>query len=90
MEFLGLTINHKLKFDAHIDKLCKTASFKLHALRRVIKFLTPKQAKLLANSFANSQFGRTLCVVYDHYNSTYEELLTSHNGISIHKTHLKH
>ena len=29
---LGLTIDHKLKFDAHIDKLCKTARFKLHAL----------------------------------------------------------
>ena len=56
VELLGLTIDHKLKFDAHIDKLCKTARFKLHALRRIRKFLTLEQAKLLANSFVNTQF----------------------------------
>ena len=33
---------------------------------------------------------RTLRVVYNDYNSTYEELLTSHNDISIHQKHLKH
>ena len=53
---LGLTIDHKLKFDAHIDKLCKTARFKLHALRRIRKFLTLEQVKVLANSFVNTQF----------------------------------
>ena len=31
---------------------------------------------------------RTLRVVYDDYNSTYEELLASHNDISIHQKHL--
>ena len=112
VELLGLTIDHKLKFDAHIDKLCKTARFKLHALRRIRKLVTLEQAKLLANSFVNTQFGyapliwmftsknsmlkinkihrRTLRVVYDDYNSTYEELLASHNDISIHQKHLKH
>ena len=54
---LGLTIDHKLKFDAHIDKIQKTARFKLHALNRIRKFLTLEQAKLLANSFVNTQFG---------------------------------
>ena len=29
-------------------------------------------------------------MVYDDYNSTYEELLASHNDISIHQKHLKH
>ena len=33
---------------------------------------------------------RTLRVVYDDYNSTYEELLASHNDLSIHQKHLKH
>ena len=28
-ELLGLTIDHKLKSDAHVDKLCKTAKFKV-------------------------------------------------------------
>ena len=112
VELLGLTIDHKLKFDAHIDKLCKTARFKLHALSRIRKFLTFVQAKSLGNSFVNTQFGyarltwvfkikksmlkvnktprRILHVVYDDYNSNYEELLASHNDISIHQQHLKH
>ena len=51
VELLGLTMGRKLKFDAHIDKLRKTARFKLHALRRIRKFLTLEQAKLLANLF---------------------------------------
>ena len=35
---LDLKINPKLKFDTHIDKLCKTARFKLHALRKIRNF----------------------------------------------------
>ena len=54
VESSGLPINHKLEFDAHIDKLCKTARFKRHGLRRIRKLLTLEQARLLANSFVNS------------------------------------
>ena len=112
VELLGLTIDYKLKFDAHKDKLYTTARFKLYALRRIRKFLTLEQGKLLANSFVNTHFGyapliwiftsknsvlkvnkihqTTLRAVYDDYNSTYEELLGSHNDISIHQKHLKH
>ena len=45
VELLGLAINYKLKFDAHIDKLCKTARFKLHELCRILKLLTLEQGK---------------------------------------------
>ena len=38
----------------------------------------------------NKIYRRTLCVVYDDNSSTYEELLNSHNDISIHQKHLKH
>ena len=104
------TIDYKLKFDDHIDKLCKTARFKLHPFHTISTFLTLEQSKLLANLFVNTQFGcapliwmfrsknsmlkinkihrRTLRLVYDSYNSTYEELLASHNDISIHQKHL--
>ena len=37
VELLDLTIDHKLEFDAHINKSCKTARFKLHTLRRIKK-----------------------------------------------------
>ena len=38
----------------------------------------------------NKTHRRTLGVVYDDYNSTYEELFASHNNISIHQKHLKY
>ena len=60
VELLGLIIDHKLKIDAHIDKLCKIAMFKLHSLRRNRIFLTIEQVILLANSFVNTQFGMYL------------------------------
>ena len=43
VKLLGLTIDQKLKFDTHINNLCKTGRFKLHALRRIRKFLTLEQ-----------------------------------------------
>ena len=36
--------------------LCSTANYKLHALRRIRKYLTPVKAGLLYNAFINSQF----------------------------------
>ena len=53
---LGLTIDNRLTFKDHINILSRTASFKLHALRRVKKNLTTDKAKLLYNAFINSQF----------------------------------
>ena len=35
--------------------LCSTANYKLHALRRIRKYLTPVKARLLYNAFINSQ-----------------------------------
>ena len=53
---LGLTIDNCLTFKDHIDALCCNASYKLHALRRIRKYLTPHKAKVLYNAFINSQF----------------------------------
>ena len=53
---LGLTIDNQLTFKDHIDTLCRNASYKLHALRRIRKYLTIEKAKLLYNAFVNSQF----------------------------------
>ena len=55
-ELLGIVIDNQLKFQKHSENLCKKASFKLHALRRIRKFLTVKKARILANAFRNSQF----------------------------------
>ena len=54
---LGIVIDNQLKFKKHIENLCKKASFKLHALHRIRKFLTVEKARILANAFfINSQF----------------------------------
>ena len=36
---LGTTINHELKFDDHVNYLCKTASIKLNALAHIAPFM---------------------------------------------------
>ena len=48
---LGVKINKQLKFKSHIEELHRKAVYKLHALRRIRKYLTVEEAKLLANAF---------------------------------------
>ena len=112
VKLLGVTIDKELKFDKHIENLCKNATYKLHALRRLRKYLTLDKAKLLANSFIHSQFNyapliwmfasktliskvnklhyRTLQVVHNDYDHSYEELLNTINDVSIHQKHLRY
>ena len=56
IELLGIVIDNQLKFKKHTENLCKKASFKLHALRRIRKFLTVEKARILANAFINRHF----------------------------------
>ena len=53
---LGITIDNELVFKKHIENLCRTAQYKLHALTRIRKYLTLDKAVLLGNTFINSQF----------------------------------
>ena len=53
---LGIIIDNKLVFKKHIENLCRTAQYKLHALTRIRKYLTLDKAILLGNTFINSQF----------------------------------
>ena len=56
VELLGLIIDNKLSFEKHIAKLCQTASYKLHAFRRIRKYLTLEKSRVLGNVFVGSQF----------------------------------
>ena len=56
LELLGIAIDNILAFNEHINNLCCNASYKLYALRRIRKYLSQDQAKLLYNAFSNSQF----------------------------------
>ena len=42
---VGLTIDNRLSFNDHIDMLCTTANYKLHALRSVRKYPTLEKNK---------------------------------------------
>ena len=53
---LGITIDKALNFKKHIENLCCTAQHKLHALRRIRKYLSLDKAKLLGNAFIDTQF----------------------------------
>ena len=110
VELLGITIDSQLKFKKHIDNLCRKASYKLHALRRIRNFLTVEKAKMLANAFINSQFNyaplvwmfagktsinkickihhRTLQVIHNDYQKSYDELLDINKDVNIHQKQL--
>ena len=62
MELLGLTIDKGLNFSKHIGKLCRNAQYKLHALRRIRKYLSLEKAKMLGNAFLDSQFNYALLI----------------------------
>ena len=56
VKLLGLIIDHKLNFNSHINTLCTTASKKLKCLRRIRKYISIPQAKILCNSYIYSTF----------------------------------
>ena len=56
VELLGITIDNMLTFNEHINNLYRNASYKLYAFRRIRKYLTQDQAKLLYIAFINCQF----------------------------------
>ena len=77
VEMLGLTVD-KLSFKKHITILCQTSSYKLHALRRIRKYLTLEKARAMESPFMDSQFNYT----------PHGNLLTSDNSASLHQKHI--
>ena len=55
-KLLSVYIDDKLKFYAYTETLCKKVRKKLHALARVIKYMSTNHAQLLMRSFIMSQF----------------------------------
>ena len=62
--------NNHFSFIDQIETLCKAASYKLHTLRRIRKYLNVDKARLLCSAFINSQFNYecvTLTISYHPY-----------------------
>ena len=55
-KILGIIIDNELKFDIHINSLCKKANQKLHALARISNFMSLEKRKVIMKAFILSQF----------------------------------
>ena len=55
-KLLGVIFDKELSFDEHINYLCKNASKKLYAVRRISNFLSKEKLRLVINSFVLSNF----------------------------------
>ena len=53
---LGITLDSKFDFNSHITKICREASKRLNAFRRISKYLTKAQKSTLISSFFYSHF----------------------------------
>ena len=53
---VGVHFDDRLKFDFHIEKLCKNANKKLRALARVTPYMDLSKKQNLMNAFFESQF----------------------------------
>jgi len=56
VKLLGVTIDNKLTFSSHIERICSQANKKISALLRMRKFIDCDRAKLLCNAFILSCF----------------------------------
>ena len=54
---LGITIDHELKFDDHVNHLCKKASLKINALARIAPFMNVNKKRIIMKSFIELQLG---------------------------------
>ena len=55
VKLLGIIIDNELKIKKHIEHFQK-ASYKLHTLRRIRRYVTVEKARILANAFIDYQF----------------------------------
>ena len=53
---LGVTIDKELKFDNHINYICKKAGQKLNASARIAPFMDTNKERTIMKGFAESQF----------------------------------
>ena len=54
---LGINLDSELKFEDHVNFICKKASQKLYALARIALFMDLKQRRHIMKAFVESQFG---------------------------------
>ncbi len=63
-----MTIDNKLKFDKHVDKLCKSAAQQLNVLYRFKEIFDNKEKEIMYNTFILSNFN--YCPIIWHFSGT--------------------
>ena len=56
VKLLGITIDNKVKFNEHVTKVCIKANQKLHALKRIARYLDSEKLRIIMKTFIESQF----------------------------------
>ena len=56
LKILGVTLDDKLNFKAHIRNICQTASCQINALKRISKFMNEHCRMNVYKSFINANF----------------------------------
>ena len=56
VKLLGVQIDSKLKFETHIETMCKKASQKLNALSRLVSFIPFHKRKILMQAYFYARF----------------------------------
>ena len=56
-KLLGIIIDNKLTFQAHVNNLCNKVSQKLNPLTRIANYINPEQRRIIMKVFITSQFG---------------------------------
>ena len=75
---LGILIDNKMKFDKHVNEICKIAGRKLTALARLAKILPHSKMKILIKSFFDSQFAYCPLIWMFHGRTTNQKINKLH------------
>ena len=78
IDLLGITIDKALNFKKRIEKFCRTAQYKLYALRRIRKYFTLDKVKLLGNAFVDNQFNYAPLIWVFSHKTTHLKMLKIH------------
>ena len=55
VKLLGVTVDNKLSFEAHLNLVCKKVVKNIHALARVSKFISKKKLRVIMKAFMMSR-----------------------------------
>ena len=64
IKVLGVTLDKNLSWDIHINSVCKSAHYHIHALRHIRSFISDDMAKLVACSLVSSRLDYANSVLY--------------------------